>query len=163
MVELTTVILVLGILLSVVIPRLSGTSREAKIAALESMGSAMEVAASQVYAQALLQGVHNLATGSVDLDGDGTGDVLVRHGYPDSTRETGITQALDDSIYSQWSWSSNGSRSRFYMTSTAISIGGIPGNYINNTRVTPTNCYITYFRPSVAGPNPRIEYTTSGC
>jgi len=153
----------MGILASVAIPRMLGLDRDAKIATLRAMGAAMNVAAVQVYAQAIMQGVNNLALSSVDLDGDGTGDVQTRYGYPDSTRETGITKALDSSFEPQWSWSSNGSRSRFYMTSTAISIGGIPGNYINNTRVTPTNCYITYFRPSATGPNPRVEYETSGC
>lgn len=163
LVELTTVILVVGILLSVAIPRLFDTSREAKIATLESMGAAMKVAASQVYAQAVMQGVQNLPSSSVDLDDDGTDDVLIRYGFPDSTRETGITQSLNENIYSQWSWSSNGSRSQFFMTSASISVGGIPGNYINNTRVTPTDCYLTYFRPTATGPNPRIEYETSGC
>ncbi len=163
MVELITAIFLLGIIASVAIPRFLGVSREAKIATLEGMGSAMRVAASQVYIQAVMQGKSSLATSSVDLDGDGTGDIDIRFGYPDSTRETGITQALDQSVQTQWSWSSNASRSRFFMTSTAISIGGIPGNYINDTRVTPTNCYLTYFRPTATGPNPRIEFTTSCC
>ncbi|MFK7865413.1 MAG: Tfp pilus assembly protein FimT/FimU [Pseudohongiellaceae bacterium] len=163
MVELTTVVLVLAIIASVALPRLLGVGDKAKIAALEAMGAAMASAAQKVYAQAVLQGLQNQATADVDLDGDGVGDVLTRYGYPDSTRQTGITQALNSSVESEWAWSTNGSRSQFFMTLAEISIGGTPGVYINNTRVTPTNCYLTYFRPTNTGPNPRIEYTTSGC
>jgi hypothetical protein len=60
-----------------------------------------------------MQGVNNLATSSVDLDGDSTDDILTRYGYPDSTRTTGITQAMGTGFESQWAWSSDGSRSRF--------------------------------------------------
>ncbi|MFK7865690.1 MAG: type II secretion system protein, partial [Pseudohongiellaceae bacterium] len=91
MVELTTVILVLAIITSVALPRLLGVGDKAKIAALETMGAAMTSAAQKVYAQAVLQGLQNQATADVDLDGDGVGDVLTRYGYPDSTRQTGIT------------------------------------------------------------------------
>jgi prepilin-type N-terminal cleavage/methylation domain-containing protein len=46
LIELTTVVLILGILASVALPRILSTSREAKIATLESIGGAMQVAAS---------------------------------------------------------------------------------------------------------------------
>lgn len=59
LIELTTVVLVLGIVASVAIPRMLGIGREAKIATLESMGGAMHVAASQVYAHTLMRGVCN--------------------------------------------------------------------------------------------------------
>jgi len=161
LIELIIVIVILGILAVVAAPRFINVSSDAKIAALKGMGGAIISASQLVYAKAIVQGVDNLATGFVDLDGDGVTDIETRFGYPSGSRENGVSKVMDSTFITEWTWSTNFARTRFYLTTAAI--GGRSNVYINFTHISPTNCYLIYDRAASLGASPSIEYVTSGC
>jgi len=161
LIELIIVIVILGIIAVVAAPRFINVSGDAKIATLEGMGGAIISASQLVYAKAIVQGVDKLATGYVDLDGDGTSDIETRFGYPSGSRENGVSKVMDSNFSTEWTWSTNYARTRFYLTTAAV--GGRSNIYVNFTHISPTNCYLIYDRAASLGASPSIEYVTTGC
>ena len=95
LIELIVVIVILGILSAVAVPKFMDIQRDAKISALNGMKGALHAAASLVHAKALISGV---STGWVDINNNGIvsdpdGDVYCVNGYP---RADFISRALDD-------------------------------------------------------------------
>jgi MSHA pilin protein MshA len=125
------------------------------------MGGAINSAAQMAHGKALIEGVTHLETANIDYNGDGSQELEIRFGYPSGSRTNGIPRIMSESFATQWTWSTNYSRSVFYLTTAYI--GGYSGNYVNNTRVTPTNCYLAYKRAVSAGSTPLVEYVTTGC
>lgn len=162
MIEMVAVIVVLGILAATVLPRMFDATRNAHVQTLESMAGAMRSAANLVHAKSRLQGVHTQQDGSVDLDGDGTGDVATVYGFPSASRSGGITAAMSASFAAEWAWSSRPSPQRVVLTSAALSTSSA-GQQVNNVPITTGQCYITYIAPSTEGSGPSIELTTTGC
>ncbi|MDT0627918.1 prepilin-type N-terminal cleavage/methylation domain-containing protein [Alteromonas sp. W364] len=163
LIELIIVIVILGILTVVAVPRFLDLSEDGKIASLEGMKSAMLSASNLVYSKAVLQGLEKIPFNAtpapyVDLDGDGVGDINTHYGIPSRSRGDGIVKALDSSVSEEWTWSTfyNGA-----FVITTADIGGRKGQYINNTSVTPTNCYVRYDQTSTGIPD--ITLITSGC
>ncbi len=161
LIELIIVIVILGILSIVAAPRFIDVTSDANVAVLKTMGSAVDSAATLVYAKATIQGLNGSATGNVDLDGDGIADIQTTYGFPSSTRSAGITEAMDDSFETEWTWSTSAGDAGFYLTTA--SLGGRSGSYVDQAHITPTNCYLIYNRPANTGAKPIIEYITSGC
>jgi len=95
LIELVVVIVILGILSAIAVPKYMDIQRDAKLSALDGMKGAIHAAASLVHAKALING---LSTGWLDVNGNGTtsdadGDVYCVNGYP---RADYIDNALDD-------------------------------------------------------------------
>lgn len=68
MVELVTVIVLLGILSAVALPRYLDLQKDARIAALEGVKGAVEDAARLAYAKAVIDGVEKMKRSSPDGD-----------------------------------------------------------------------------------------------
>ena len=95
LIELVVVIVILGILSAVAVPKFMDIQKDAKISALNGMKGAIHSAASLVHAKALIDGV---TTGYVDINNNGIatnadGDVYSVNGYP---RGDFLSRALDD-------------------------------------------------------------------
>lgn len=82
MIELIVVIVILGILSAVAMPRFIDVGTEAKIAKLESLKGSIQAGAQLVFAKAFIQGVHDKLNSTVDIDGDGTADINTHSGFP---------------------------------------------------------------------------------
>lgn len=96
LIELVIVIVILGILAAVAIPKFANLQEDAKKASIEGLRGAVNSAAKIVHAKWLVAGQ---PTGNIDLDNDsGTPNDNVSitndHGYP-TADATGILRAID--------------------------------------------------------------------
>lgn len=161
LIELVMVIVILGILAAFALPRFADLRSDSNLAALKAMGGAIKSAASIVHAKALVEGVQNQKTATIDLDGDGVEEVGIRYGYPSAKRAEGIPRIMGGGFENDWSWSTYNAPRRFVL-STAL-MGGGPGQKISNVRVEKNNCYLIYDRANSPGASPKITYFTTGC
>ena len=94
LIELVIVIVIIGILAAVAIPRFAGLTKEAKVSAVKGFAGSLRAATNIVHAKWLV--VDN-DSGSVDLEGttvdvdNGTGSIL---GYPLADNTNGIQNAI---------------------------------------------------------------------
>lgn len=159
LIELIIVIVILGILAVTAAPKFIDISADAKISSLKGLGPALESAGTLVYAKSAIAGNQNTASATVTIDG--STQIATRYGYPSGARANGIVKALDDSFESEWSWATNYAESLVYIAPVGGNVP--PGFYINQTRIAPTNCYLTYAHSASQGQAPVITYVTSGC
>jgi len=162
LIELVVVIVILGILGAVAVPRFVDLSTEANISALQGLEGAMQSAGVIVFAKAATQGQQDVASGSVDTDGDGVGDIETEFGYPSDSRTEGMTLALGPGFATSWAWSTRLGPQRIVVASAGKSTSG-PGQKVNNVPITTNNCYLTYIAPTEVGGAPSISLTTTGC
>lgn len=100
LIELVMVIVILGILSAVALPKFVNLQRDAKIASLEGMQGALRSGASMIHAKALIENVNPAGVAWVDANGDGLqsnivgGDVEVRFLYP-RQNANGLTNLVD--------------------------------------------------------------------
>ena len=89
MVELIVVIVILGILAAVALPRFMGLEREARVAALKSMGGTLQSAAQMAHGVCMAR---NCANGNQTLDG-----VVVTfvNGYPNNATVGRLVQSTE--------------------------------------------------------------------
>jgi len=81
LIELVIVIIILGILSAVAIPKFLSLSSDARSATVESLGAALLTGANLVYNKAVIEGVDS-GNDDLDVDGDGIDDLSIRAGYP---------------------------------------------------------------------------------
>ena len=136
LIELIMVIVILGALAAVALPRYADLATDARIASVNGLSGAVRAASAIVHAQALIDGQTG-ATGSVSIEGQTINTV---YGYPATTD---IDNALSD-------------YSGFTFTAGTFSLADSGGNAI-------TNCGVTYAAPTAANAAPAITVTTSGC
>jgi MSHA pilin protein MshA len=90
MVELIVVIVILGILAAVALPRFMGLEREARIASLKSMGGAMMSAAQMAHGLCMAQNCP--PGGSLTIDGQ---TVVLVNGYPNAASIPMVLQSVE--------------------------------------------------------------------
>ncbi len=161
LIELIAVIVILGVLTGIAVPRFANLSSSAHVATLKSMGGAILSAANLVHAKSVVLGVQSQPLTSIDLDGDGSADVEVKYGYPSASRRNGISKIMGGSFASNWTWSTTYGDTRFWLTTA--SLGGRSGEYVNQTAVRASGCYILYDPATSAGGTPKISYVTTDC
>ena len=178
MIELIVVIVILGILAAVALPRFVNISSDARVAKLNAARGAVLAASSMIHGVVLVRGgtpdanncpgtttqATNAATGAGTVCTD-AGLVNTTHAYPAATVE-GIINAA-------------GLSSQFFASGTALadaSTAMATDGYALSTatagsdvtvRVTgggTTGCSFTYTAPTAAGASPTISaVTTAGC
>ena len=161
LIELMSVIAILGILSAVAVPKFIDLSTAANKTVLEAMGGAILAAANQVHAKAIVLGVQSEPLTTIDLDDDGNDDVEIKYGYPSANRSNSISKIMEGSFATKWTWSTTYRDTRFWLTTA--SLAGRSGEYINQTAVRATNCYILYDPVTSEGGSPTITYVTSDC
>jgi MSHA pilin protein MshA len=88
LVELIVVIVILGILAAVALPRFMGLEREARVAAVKSMGGTLMSAANMAHGVCMAQ---NCANGNLTIDGQ---TVTFANGYPNAATIGNLVQSL---------------------------------------------------------------------
>jgi MSHA pilin protein MshA len=89
MVELIVVIVILGILAAVALPKFMGLEREARIAAVKSMGGTLNSAAQMAHGVCMAR---NCANGNQNLDGT---VVTFLNGYPNNATMFNLVQTTE--------------------------------------------------------------------
>ena len=145
LIELVIVIVILGILAALAIPRMLSLQREARIAAVDSFYNTIRSGSNIVLAKAAVNGLSGTADVAIDLDGDGNNDLVADYGYPEP-EEADIRPMFDD-LPARYVFSGGSSGAG---TLTILFDGVV-------------NCGITYEAFNVAGQRPVITRTTTGC
>jgi len=144
LIELVMIIVILGILAAVAIPRYTALQADARIATVRGMEGGVSSAANIVHARAIISGSdawNGGATTTVDMGG-GVNPVTVVGGYP--VRAAG---GIDVAVQSYSGFT--------YTAATGVfSRDGAP---------IPATCSVTYAQPTGASLAPVISPTTSGC
>jgi len=141
LIELVVVIVILGILAAVALPRMLSLEGEARTAVADSVYNSIRSASNMVYAKVAAAGQLASANYNVDIGGG----VLVnsRYGFPNTNTNVNI-QNLFESL------------------STRVTVGGTA-----TTRTMwvdgKTNCGVSYTQVAAAGARPTITRDVSGC
>jgi len=175
MIELIVVIVILGVLAAVALPRFTNLQRDARIAKLNAARGAVNAAAAMVYGSAMArQGVAQPAcpaTGAIPTTINattGNGQVCTQNGvvavtslYP-SPSNAGVVAAAGlvpgNAVPAAASLSAEGYQTA--VTGTAIDIRVLGGS-------NPATCFVTYTAPTAVGAAPAVSQTdaahTAGC
>jgi MSHA pilin protein MshA len=148
LVELVIVILILGILSAVALPRFLNLGADARRAKAEALYGSVRAAAQITRAGALVQNTANNAAGTVALDG---GNVDTNFGYPQAItsgiiRAAGI-DATNDNV----------------TVSAGNAAGGSTITIQVNGAAALANCQISYTSPNAANAAPTIALDKSNC
>jgi len=135
LIELVMIIVILGILAAVAIPRFIGLQAEARSAAVKGLYGSVRSASAMVHAAALARGV---TAGPVTVEG---ATVTVVNGYP-QTAAGGIDTAV-----------------QFDVADFAFAAGV----FTKVGAGTPANCSVTYVQPAAAGGAPTITMDVTNC
>ena len=130
LVELIVVIVILGILAAVALPKFMGLEREARIASLKSMGGTMMSAANMAHGICMAQ---NCANGGAGIPINGV-NVIFANGYPNNASIDLLLQSYEG-----------------YTPNAA-------GNRMVKYGATTANCWVQYNQPAAAGAAPPISY-----
>ena len=130
LVELIVVIVILGILAAVALPKFMGLEREARVAAVKSMGGTLLSAANMAHGVCMAR---NCANGStIAIDGR---NIVFAFGYPNNASMDLLVQSYE-----------------------GFSING-PGNQFTKLgAATPAACFVQYNQPAAANASPTISY-----
>ena len=128
LVELIVVIVILGILAAVALPKFMGLEREARVAAVRSMGGTLLSAANMAHGVCMAQNCANGATIQIDNQ-----PIVFANGYPNNA-------SIDLLVQSYEGFRTNAAGNQF------IKLGG-----------TNNNCFVQYNQPA-AGRAPTISY-----
>jgi len=130
MVELIVVIVILGILAAVALPKFMGLEKEARIAALKSMGGSMNSASQMAHGLCMAQ---NCANGGAGIPINGV-NVVFANSYPNNASIRSLLQSFEG------------------FTPSAA------GNRMTKMGSTNANCWVQYNQPAAAGAAPTISY-----
>lgn len=173
LIELIVVIVILGILAAVALPRFTGMQRDARVAKLNAARGAVQAAAAMVHGAALAragQGPHTVGNCTATTTAAGGGQVCTENGpvnvinhYPTANLAGIIAAAGLTSV-------SPPTAAALQSEGYAIANGGGAINSILSIRVTggsnPANCSFTYSPSTNGQPGSGASIsavTTSGC
>ncbi len=172
LIELVIVIVILGVLAAIALPRFVDFGKDARVAAVQGLYGAVSTTSGMIYTAGAAKGFNSLATSSYPTGSNnpgGTASVRLWCGYPDSQWD-GIGNALEGANVA---WGTG------YNTSNAFTYGKFTFRRNGSTRTvdweytdapTPSNCKVSYrYDPGVgtcgtgSALKPVITITTSGC
>ena len=149
LVELIVVILILGILASVAVPKFVNMGQDARMAKISAVYGAMKAASQVTYGAALVRGSANSATGSVTTQ---SGTVTTIYGYPDTNSTTGIMPAAG------FDGNTTAASNQDQLTISVAS--GVLTVYPTNA-ATPASCQVQYTPAASAAAAPTITLPAS--
>jgi MSHA pilin protein MshA len=153
LVELIVVILVLGILSALALPKFINMGGDARTAKINAIYGSVRSASQMVYAESLIHSSGSNATaasGSVPIQG---GSVTTAYGYPDITKATGIAFAAGLDVSA-----TNADQVNIDTTTTA----GTMLIQVNGAG-TMTTCQVSYTPAASATAAPTVALATAGC
>ncbi len=137
LIELVMVIVVLGILAAVALPRFAELSSDARKSNVDALEGAIRAAMSSTYAKSMVEGEETHASKQVTIQGVNLDTV---YGYP-------ALVTIDNALSEFEGFDFNGTTGVFSMTNAP----------------TPADCSITYATPAAAGQPPTVTVTKTGC
>lgn len=157
LVELITVVVILGILAAVALPRFSSLQNNARAAKIDAMAGAMRSAASLVKAQAIAQsiscGTDTVTTGAPVFEGVA---IHLNHCYPRATETNGILAVANI----------DAARDGFTVVVGTSPSAGDPGSSLTLRLAgarDPAECSIVYTSPSAADGQPTVTVDKDAC
>lgn len=168
-IELVIVIVVLGILAAVALPRFTDFTASSREAVLAGLSGAIASTNTQVYAQSLIQGNQNLGNTTtvvpgIDVDDDGDSDaedtVPTRFGYLRDNNAVAreamkFLLQLDDA-----SDLTAKNKIEFQIASGVINVGY---DFDGDGAVNDDDCHITYAESTAVSQVPDIDYVVTNC
>src|SRR5271169_817476 len=152
LVELIIVILIIGILSALALPRFINMGTDARVAKAQSIMGAVRSAAQVSRAAALVRNQTG-ATGSVSVDGV---SIVTNYGYPQALATGNGATGIVDAAGLDTSGNNN--------DGITLSGGGAAALLIQvNGANTPANCSVSYTAPAAANQAPTIALDTSLC
>lgn len=147
LIELIVVLVILGVLAAVAVPKFIDLRRAALISTMRGLKGGLQSAATMVHAKAAIVGVADQASATIDLDGVA---IDLVYGYPAGT-STGIVRLLDPP--------SNGWNDR------ESSYGGawVYWHGVIDEDAWDARCFIRYRQSSDSDNGPVIDWDDSGC
>jgi len=141
LIELVVVIVILGILAAVALPRMLSLEGEARTAVADSVYNSIRSASNMVYAKAAAAG--QLANANYNVDIGGGVLVNARYGFPNTNSNANI-------------------QNLFEQLSTRVTVAGTAAQrtlWVDGK----ANCGVTYDQVAAAGGRPTITRTVTGC
>ena len=175
LIELVTVIVLLGILSAVTASKFLDFSADARISVLEQTAGTIKSASRMVHAKAVIEGLEKLENSTVQIQGKA---VQISYGYPSASITQGVVLAVDigqinfygklvDNTVNDWVTQGMGNREDNGVSRPALDIGF--GNLSKDgsgadTGVAPsdTGCYMRYFAAKGVTPA-TVQTITTGC
>jgi MSHA pilin protein MshA len=141
LIELVVVIVILGILAAVALPRLLSMENEARTAVADSLFNSIRSASNMVYAKTAAAG--QLASANYNVDMGGGVNVNARYGFPSGTSNANI-QNLFEGLSARVVVGGNAATRTLWIDGKA-------------------NCGVSYSQVAAAGGRPTITRDVSAC
>jgi MSHA pilin protein MshA len=152
LVELIIVILIIGILSALALPRFINMGADARTAKAQAIYGAVRSAAQVVRAAALVRSATG-ATGTVTIDGV---SIATAYGYPQAIQTGSGATGIVDAAGLDTSANNN--------DAITLTGGGTNPLVIEvNGAATLANCSVSYTAPAAANATPTISVLTTGC
>jgi MSHA pilin protein MshA len=155
LVELIIVILIIGILSALALPRFINMGADARTAKAQAIYGAVRSAAQVTRAAALVRNQAG-AVGSVNVDGIA---IVTNHGYPQALAAGNGASGIVDAAGLDTSAANNDG---ITLTGGAAAGGSKVVIEINGA-TTVANCAVSYTSPAVVNATPIIALVTTGC
>lgn len=151
LIELVIVIIILGILAAVAVPKFIDLQSDARISALKGVKSALEGGATLTYSKAAIDGIEKSSGTSVDINDDGTATVTVVYGYP-TADAAGIGAVIDLST-NDWGATTGSSTGPIYFFASSAATTHVDGT-----------CDVLYqLDTTTSGARPTVTVNDTGC
>lgn len=147
LIELITVITILGILSATALPRFVNLRRDSILATTQGLRGALQSAAELGHAKAAIAGITDQASATLTINGT---PISFAYGYPAGTA-AGIVQMVTTPS-GDWK-----QRASVYSGAWVYWHGVI------NEDAGVAQCYVRYRQPTAAGAAPVIDYVSNGC
>lgn len=135
LIELVVVIVILGILAATAAPKFINLQDDARTATLQAVRASMNSIATLVHSKSLIAGVEDVATSTVNVNGN---TQAVRFGYPRSNDGNALTAWTDDYLELD---------DDFRILRSGLRIIVAPASSTG----TPTDCFVSYSEIVVTG------------
>ncbi len=156
LIELVVVIIILGILAAVALPKFMGLSTDARVSVVDGMSGSVTEAADMVHALAEVQG-QVAKTGTVTLPGGTT--ISTAYGYPDGT-STGILAALQDAPAGPSPTTATTNFPFIFQSGSPATFAYAPAG---GSAVSTSGCVVDYTASSGTGIAPVVTALTGSC
>ena len=143
LIELVIVIIILGILAAVAIPKFIDLQSDARISSLKGVKAALESGATLTYSKAAIDGQEKSDSKKIDIDGVKVDTV---YGYP-VAGSTGIAQVID---LSSGDWASRAADTTLFI-------------YASSASHTDNTCEVSYTLGASSSARPTIKVNETGC